>query len=494
MAILGAMTTFTVDQIGASLVVLAVVFAVAAFVRSRVGLLRDLFLPVSVIGGALALLLGPQVMGELTGGRSLVSAEVAAIWSRFPSLLINVIFAALMLGKTLPSIRGLWEASSGHVTLGYGLSFGQYAFGSLLAITILVPVFGMAPESAALLEVAFTGGHGTAAGLSGTFDELGVGYLADVALGLATIGLVGGIIVGSLLVRWAIASPRFTIARQEPLSRADDHDPGRLAAYDRPAEAPPTVGTPAPATPATAAGTPVPAAAVGTPPTTKEDRGIAPLTIASVAIGLSIVVGWAILEGLRAVERALTGDDSIMGLMPLFPMTIIGGMLVQLAAVKAGVAGMIDRRRVNEISGLSLDVLLLTAIGTMSLAAIGANLGPIVLMSATAIAWSTFAVIVLARRMFRARWFENSLGDFGQSMGTIATGFMLMDMADPAHETGAAESFGYKQLLFEPFVGGGLITAMAIPFIHAFGAGAMLVVSSIATVAVLGFGFRLARH
>ena len=347
------MATYTVAEIAASLVVLSVVFAAAAFIRSKVGILRDLFLPVSVIGGFLTLIIGPQIMGELTGGRSLVSAEVAAIWSTFPSLLINVIFAALMLGKTLPSIRGLWVASSGHVMLGYGLSFGQYAFGSLLAITVLVPILGMAPESAALLEVAFTGGHGTAAGLSGTFEELGVGYLTDLALGLATVGLVAGIIVGSLLVRWAIASPRFSIAREEQLSRADDRDPGRLAAYD--VEAKPD--------PATVAGD---APAVGP----ADDRGISALTITVIAIGLSILVGWALLEGLRAIERALTGDDAIMGLMPLFPMTIIGGMLVQLAATRIGVASMIDRSSVNQVSGLSLDVLILTAVGTMSLAAL----------------------------------------------------------------------------------------------------------------------------
>jgi len=70
---------------------------------------------------------------------------------------------------------------------------------------------------------------------------------------------------------------------------------------------------------------------------------------------------------------------------------------------------------------------------------------------------------------------------------------MLMDMADPAHATGAATSFGYKQLLFEPFVGGGLITAMAVPFINVYGAGAMLIVSTIATIVVFAIGFRLAR-
>ena len=458
------MTTFTVDQVGASLVVLAVVFAVAAFVRSRVALLRALFLPTAVIGGFVALLVGPQVMGQLTGGTSLISAEVAAIWSRFPSLLINVIFAALLLGKTLPSIGGMWDASSGHVTLGYGLSFGQYAICALLTIVVLVPVFGMAPEAAALMEIAFTGGHGTAAGLSATFEQTGAPELTDVALGLATIGLVSGVVVGSILIRRAVDSPRIHIAREDPVTGADDRDLDRQARYEA---AEPTDGD--------------------------DTAAMASMTAAVVFIGLAIVVGWAILEGLRALERLLTGDDAIMSLMPLFPMTIIGGMLVQFAAVRVGVAHLIDRRRVNEASGLALDVLLLTAIGTMSLTSIAANLGPIVLISAAAIAWSVFGVLVLAPRIFRRSWFENSSGDFGQSQGTIATGFMLIDMSDPRHATGATESFGYKQLLFEPFVGGGFITAMSVPLVHAFGPGALLIVSTIATVAVLLLGFRLAR-
>jgi len=458
------LTTFTINAIAGSTLVLALVFAAAAFIRARVGLLRDLFLPTAVIGGFLALIVGPQIMGQLTGGLSLVSAEAASIWSTFPALLINVIFATIMLGKALPSARAMWTASSGHVMLGYGLSFGQYAFGAILAALILVPVLGLAPESAALLEIAFTGGHGTAAGMSGAFASVGAPYLTDLALGLATVGLVAGIIVGSFLVRWAINSPRISVARQEKLSRADDRDLGRVAAYDTKVSEPPF-----------------------------EDRGIGPLTVTLISIGLAIVAGWIILEGLRAIERALTGDDRLMSLMPLFPMTIIGGMLVQFGAVKTGLDQRISRRRVNEVSGAALDVLILTAVGTMSLAALTANLGALVLMAVVAILWSVGAVIFLAPRMFRSRWFENALGDFGQSQGTIATGFLLIDMADPKHVTGATESFGYKQLLFEPFVGGGFITAMSVPIIHAFGLGAMLVLSILATIAMFAIGFRLAR-
>ena len=374
-----------------------------------------------------------------------------------------------MLGKTLPSIRGLWDASKSDVFLGYGLSFGQYALGALLAIVILVPVFGLAPESAALLEVAFTGGHGTAAGLSGTFEDVGR-PVPDRPRSRAGDDRAGRRDRGRL-VAGSLGCPIAADQHRAPVA-ADTRGPPR----SRP---------------------------VGPLRLTERDGGsgrhrrgvsrIAPLTTTAVAIGLAILVGWVILEGLRALERMLTGDDAIMSLMPLFPMTIIGGMLVQFAAVRTGVATMIDRRRVNEVAGLSLDVLILTAIGTMSLAAIGANLGAPAVMSATAIGWSVFGVLVLAPRLFNSRWFENSLGRSRKSEGTIVTGFMLIDMADPAHMTGATELFGYKQLLFEPFVGGGLITAMAVPFIHAFGDVAMLVVATIATLAVLGIGFRVTR-
>ena len=34
---------------------------------------------------------------------------------------------------------------------------------------------------------------------------------------------------------------------------------------------------------------------------------------------------------------------------------------------------------------------------------------------------------------------------------------------------------------------------MAVPFIHVYGAGAMLIVSTIATIVVFAIGFRLAR-
>jgi glutamate:Na+ symporter, ESS family len=50
----------------------------------------------------------------------------------------------------------------------------------------------MNPIAGALIEIGFEGGHGTAAGLAGTFETFGFAEGADLALGLATVGLVAG--------------------------------------------------------------------------------------------------------------------------------------------------------------------------------------------------------------------------------------------------------------------------------------------------------------
>ena len=53
-----------------------------------------------------------------------------------------------------------------------------------------------------------------------------------------------------------------------------------------------------------------------------------------------------------------------------------------------------------------------------------------------------------------------------------------------ARESPAFEALGYKQLIFEPFFGGGMVTALAVPIIYLTGIWplffAMLVIFSIA--------------
>ena len=57
---------------------------------------------------------------------------------------------------------------------------------------------------------------------------------------------------------------------------------------------------------------------------------------------------------------------------------------------------------------------------------------------------------------------------------------MLLRTVDPENKTIAASSFGYKQLIHEPFMGGGLWTALALPLVYTIGWVPVFAISCIA--------------
>jgi hypothetical protein len=85
---------------------------------------------------------------------------------------------------------------------------------------------------------------------------------------------------------------------------------------------------------------------------------------------------------------------------PLFPFTIVGGFLVQLAAVRYGFGWAVNRRAVEGLGGLAIDGIVICAIGTLSLDALGANAGPLVILAVASVAWSIVLVLVIGRRVF----------------------------------------------------------------------------------------------
>lgn len=88
---------------------------------------------------------------------------------------------------------------------------------------------------------------------------------------------------------------------------------------------------------------------------------------------------------------------------------------------------------------------------------------PFPILAFAGCAWNLFGLIYLAPRLIPHDWFERGIADFGQSTGMTVTGLLLMRISDPPNRSQALESFGYKQLLFEPVVGGDLFTVAAVP-------------------------------
>ena len=445
------------EDFGLSMVILSLVFASAALIRRWSGPLRALFIPTAVIGGFLMLALGPEGIGRVTGGSGFFSREAFGIWKALPGLLINVMCASLLLGERLPPLRELWMISGSHVVTAGVMSGGQFAIAGIITMLVLEPVFGFSSKAGALIELAFAGGHGTLAGLTPVLIKYDAAELLEVGLGLATIGMVTGIVVGTMLVNYAINSPTIAVARQNPPSPEEDLDIDHHlpSPDDKPMD---------------------------------EWKGMTQVTAAAVFLGVSIGVGIALLGLCRLAFNAF--GSNFFDMFPLFPFTIIGGVLVQLCAVRFQFEWAVNRRAVEGLGGLATDGIVVCAIGTLSLSALGANIGPLIILAAVSVAWSVFLAMVIARRLFPRNWFEHAIPEFGESQGNVATGFVMVDMVDPARQTDVARAYSFRQLITRPLVGGGFISALAVPLIAAWGLPLFTLVTATATVLLIVWGIR----
>ena len=455
------MAPASVEEVGLSLVVLSLVFACAALIRRWTSPLRKLFIPTAVIGGFLVLGLGPEGMGRLLGGTGLFPENVFAVWRQLPGLLVTVMSASLLLGEHLPPFRKLWSISSSHVIMISVMSMGQFAVGGILVWLLLEPVFGINHGAGALLEMSFNGGHGTLAGLTPVLQQYGAGDLVNVGLGLATIGIVSGIVIGTTLVNYAIRSPSIPVVRQTPPSPDEDFDidhhlPGP---DDRPMD---------------------------------EWKGMAQVTAAAVFLGVTIALAIALLALFRAVFH-LAGSD-FFDRFPLFPFTFPAAVIVQLCARRFDFEWAVNRRAVEGLGGIAIDGVIICAVGTLSLGAIGANIGPLIIMAVAAIGWSVFVTLVIGRRIFRQHWFEHSIPEFGESQGMLACGFVMLDMVDPSRQTDVVRGYSYRQIITRPILGGGFMTALAVPLIDRIGLPAFTIAAAAVTVALIAWGIKRVGH
>lgn len=73
--------------------ILLMVFLLAGFViREVITPLKKLYIPASMIGGILALVMGPQVLGLI---------EIPEVWGKLASPMVNIVIACMIFGITI---------------------------------------------------------------------------------------------------------------------------------------------------------------------------------------------------------------------------------------------------------------------------------------------------------------------------------------------------------------------------------------------------------
>ena len=397
-------------------IVLSALLVAGKILRVQIPLLQRLYLPSSVVGGLLGLAL-------LNAFPEALPAEIVKEMRLMPGFLINVIFATLFLGVGVPKMRNFASAVFSQLTLAQIVVWGQYVVGVGLCGFLLMPLFKVHPAFGNLLELGFEGGHGTVGGMSQAFaakdwsDGIALGYT------VATVGMIVGIVFGMVLVNWAygrgLVKTVRPFAKRTVAERRGIHAPG-----SRPSAGRQTVAS----------------------------DSVDSLAWHIAIVGLSVLVGWGLwhlvpLEG-----------------FPLFPLCMIGGVVLQVVAKMLRVDLLVDRDQMTRISGASLDYLALAAITTIELSVVVANWMPLAIMIAAGVAWTVFAVLFFGPRLFKTAWFERAIAEFGQACGVTATGLLLLRTVDPESKTPASASFAGKQLLHEPAMNLWVALAFALIF------------------------------
>ena len=433
--------------------------------RQRLRWLRALGIPEALIAGLLGLLIGPF------GPWSVFPEQVYRIWSQTPGVLISLVFATLFLGQRLPSPGVIWNRAAGQTAFGMVLGFGQYLVGGLLVLLVLQPLFGTSPLMAALIEVGFEGGHGTAAGLGTTFRELGLPAGETLGLAMATVGVLTAVLLGSTLV--VIGRGRQWLARVDP-ARPDSAAVDPMSAEER-------------LNLERAAGT----VDSDTPRSMTIDALTLNVALAGGAVGLGVLLK-ALLTGFGAL---LGGPDtaSLIQAIPVFPLAMVGGLIVQVVLQRTRQTDLASPVAQASLGSVAMDLLITAAMASLNLPLLEENWIPFVALAVTGLTWNVCAFLLIAPRIFRDHWFERGIADFGQGTGVTATGLLLLRMADPLGRSRAMEAFSFKQLLFEPFLGGGLVTALSPVLIAGWGLPLFSTAALALTLASLGFGLRLGR-
>jgi ESS family glutamate:Na+ symporter len=422
--------------------------AIGKFLRVKVKFIQRLYLPSAVIGGIIGL-----ILVQISGSR-LDNWTVG--WTSLPGFLINIVFASLFLGAAIPSLSVIWDRAAPQLAYGQIVAWGQWVVGLGFVMILLGSLFKVPDLFGAALPIGFEGGHGTAGGLRDTFIQLGWNEGSDFSLASATAGIISAIIVGIALINWAAKKGHVSILKQ-----LDDMTSEELAGL-YPIEKRPSAGQ-----------------------QTVSADSIDSVALHLAIIGIAIFIGYSIKVLLMAVENQLFSDAEVQLFagFPLFPLCMIGGLIVQLIISRSAIISPVDHKLMQRLGGTALDFLVVAAISMIRIEVIAKGIVPFTIIIFGGILWNIFCVRVLARRMLPNFWFERAIAEMGKSMGVTATGLLLLRIVDPEQETEAASAFGYKQLLHEPFMGGGLWTSTAVILIAQKGGWLVLGIAIAAIVA-----------
>ena len=400
-------------------------------------------LPIAVISGIAGISIGPF------GLIHVLSKETTNVWSNFPTPLLSLVFATLMMGRPIPNINGLVRPIVNQFLLALSLGFGQFFVGGLVVEYLLSPSMDTNPLMGCLIEVGFEGGHGAATIIGESFTRLGFDDGLELGLAMATVGLLSSSLLGSIFI---FLGRTLRLSDTEEIVELKENVNSK-----------------------------------------KKIEIFSDLRILIINLGfagLAISFGVLLLKFLRYISTFF-GEFSreIIFSLPVFPLILIGSLLIRYILEKTENTEYISNILQREIGILSTDLLIFTAMASLDIAVVFDHWLIILVFTIFGLCWNLICIAYFAFFIFDDYWFEKSLIEFGNSTGVVASGLLLLRLADPKNISKTLPIFTSKQLFAQLLLSGGFFTVIAPIMISKIGLSYWTEICALITFIIIFIAF-----
>ncbi|GAA0314421.1 sodium/glutamate symporter [Oceanobacillus oncorhynchi subsp. oncorhynchi] len=381
--------TLLVDFACASILIL-----LGMFLRAKLKFIQRSFIPASLLAGFLGLALGPSFLNILP-----LSEHIGS----YAGVITILVFAAV-------GING-FSFSPGNMKKDLN-RMGAYAIYKILgiALQIVIPiVFAIIviskfiPEInygfGLLLAAGFYGGHGTAAAIGTTFENLGWENATDLGMTAATGGMLIGILGGLIFIKWATRKG-YTQYVKDFSEISEDLNTGLVKPENR---------------------------------TSMGKDTVSPIALDPLAFHVALLVVPAGLGYLLNNYIAETWNLEF----PTFTIAFIIALLMYLVLGrgKKGIYKYVDSKVVDRIGSSATDYLVFFGVASIQLPVVREYWLPLTLLMLSGLVVVVLTLVVIGPGMNYESWFERSIFVYGYSTGVFAIGLTLLRVIDPNNKS-----------------------------------------------------------
>lgn len=410
------MTSQLLTQLLQALSLLSVLLLIGTFLRAKVKLFQSLYLPASVIGGFIGMIISPEILGRFSNYS--ISEEWIKTYSLLPGILSVPIFAAIPLGMFLNENKNIKSMYPSKVLICFGLfqcaSMSQSAIGyaTNMFFSKINPQLNMYRTFGYELSAGFAGGHGLAAATGKLLEGFGIPQweiAQGVALTTATIGLIGGIVFGIIFINLAVRKNKTKIIKRIN----DNADKSVEVGYNKDINKQNSLGR----------------------------ETFLSSSIETITFHLAIIFT---VCGIAYIVLNFVKKMNIAGLnvLPVWTYSMIIMFALNFIIKKLNLVWMVDAKVKAKIMGTLSDFAIVSAMTSLPIKAIINYIAPITFMCILGFIITYLLVFPLNSFFFKEDYsFERAIISWGTLTGVLITGMTLLKICDPEYKSPALSEF-----------------------------------------------------